>query len=292
MAVLRAGWTLLPHLGGWCLMMSWIVACGLAATPGVEPASPSPLAPPSPPASPAAALVEAFPPPAGFVRAAAADGSFEAWLRARTVAPGPVLAWDGAVVHPADDPRVAAIVTLDLIGDDLQQCADTAIRLHAEWLWDSGRADEAGYAFTSGHLSRWSAWRAGYRPQISGNKVGFLKTAAPAADRASWRGWLTSVFTYAGTRSLDATLDRVAQADARAGDLFVQGGGPGHAVILLDVAEDGAGHRVALIGQGFMPAQSLQVLRDTDGDAWFSLDGAEVQTPFWAAFGWDDLRRF
>lgn len=265
-------------------MMSWIVACGLAATPGVEPPAPS--------AAPVGALVDAFAPPPGYVRVAAADGSWGAWLRALRVAPGPVLAWDGAVVHPADDPRVAAVVTLDLIGDDLQQCADTAIRLHAEWLWDSGRADEAAYAFTSGDLSRWSAWKAGYRPQIAGNKVSFVKSAAASADRASWRAWLASVFTYAGTRSLDATLKPVSQADARAGDVFVQGGGPGHAVVLLDVAQDGAGRRVALIGQGFMPAQSLQVLRDTDGDAWFSLDGAQVQTPFWAAFAWDDLRRF
>jgi len=249
-------------------------------------------APPPVAVSPGQPLAEAFPPPSGFVRVAAADDTFAAWLRALRVGPGPVLAWDGAVVHPSDDSRISSIVALDLIGDDLQQCADTAIRLHAEWLWDAGRAEEAAYAFTSGHLSRWSAWKAGYRPQISTNKVSFVKTAAPSADRASWRGWLKTVFTYAGTRSLEATLKPVARADAQAGDVFVQGGGPGHAVILLDVAEDGAGHRVALIGQGFMPAQSLQVLRDVDGDAWFSLDGALVQTPFWAAFAWDDLRRF
>lgn len=282
----RSGWLLSPASG------AALLACSFAAAPLEATSTETLSTEATAAAAPAEGLTAAFPPPAGFVRTPAAHGTFPAWLRARTVTRGPVLSWRGDVVLPADDPRLAAIVTLDLIGDDLQQCADTAIRLHAEWLWDTGRADEAAYAFTSGHLSRWTAWKEGYRPQISGNKVSFVKTAAPRSDRASWRGWLATVFTYAGTRSLDATLHAVAQQDVQAGDVFVQGGGPGHAVIVLDLAADAAGRRVALLGQGFMPAQSLQVLRDADGDAWFSLEEPEVATPFWAPFTWEDLRRF
>jgi hypothetical protein len=74
------------------------------------------------------------------------------------------------------------------------------------------------------------------------------------------------------------------------GDFFVVGGHPGHAVLVLDVAEDDRGHSWALIGQGFMPAQDFQVLAH-DGDPWFSLDGDTVQTPFWPAFSWSALRR-
>ena len=87
----------------------------------------------------------------------------------------------------------------------------------------------------------------------------------------------------------DATR-AVKRADLRAGDFFVVGGHPGHGVLLLDVAEDDHGHRWALIGQGFMPAQDFQVLAH-EGDPWFSLDGASVETPFWSAFPGSALRR-
>ncbi len=40
----------------------------------------------------------------------------------------------------------------------------------------------------------------------------------------------------------------------------MQPGAPGHAVLVLDLATDAQGHRVVLLGQGFMPAQSFSVL--------------------------------
>jgi hypothetical protein len=68
-------------------------------------------------------------------------------------------------------------------------------------------------------------------------------------------------------------------------------GGPGHAILILDVAEAPDGRRVALLGQGFMPAQDFHVLR-AGASAWFSLDGEDVDTPFWPApFPWSSLRR-
>jgi hypothetical protein len=69
------------------------------------------------------------------------------------------------------------------------------------------------------------------------------------------------------------------------------GGSPGHAVLILDIAESKDGRRVALLGQGFMPAQDFHVLRAPDGSPWFSLDGDNVETPFWKPFGWKSLRR-
>ena len=62
-------------------------------------------------------------------------------------------------------------------------------------------------------------------------------------------------------------------------------------MLVLDVAEDGTGHRVALLGQGFMPAQSFHVLASAPELGWFSLDGDQVATPFWAPFPWANVRR-
>ena len=69
-------------------------------------------------------------------------------------------------------------------------------------------------------------------------------------------------------------------------------GGPGHVVLVLDVAGGPGGSRRALVGQGYMPAQDFQVLSPGDGQPWFSLDGEALDTPFWTPFGWDTLRRY
>jgi hypothetical protein len=64
-------------------------------------------------------------------------------------------------------------------------------------------------------------------------------------------------------------------------------------VIILDVAQSKDGKRVALLGQGYMPAQSFQVLRPSPASAWFPLDegSGALTTPFWEPFPWKTLRR-
>ena len=69
-------------------------------------------------------------------------------------------------------------------------------------------------------------------------------------------------------------------------------------VVILDVAQHPDGRRIALIGQGFMPAEDLHVLRaggprDVEG-VWFGLPDAahpELATPSWAPFKLPEARR-
>ncbi len=79
------------------------------------------------------------------------------------------------------------------------------------------------------------------------------------------------------------------------GAFFVLPGGPGHAVLVLDLAVDHQGHRIALLGQGYMPAQDFQVLASQEVaiSPWFSLDGEHLTIAFWPApFPWSSLHRF
>ena len=108
---------------------------------------------------------------------------------------------------------------------------------------------------------------------------------------SSFRAYLDLVFTYAGTLSLQAEKGRPGREGVRPGDFFVLGGSPGHAVLVLDVAQSAEGRRVALLGQGFIPAQDFQVLSPGKDGPWFSLDGESVATPFWKPFPWSSLRR-
>ncbi|MCP3103986.1 DUF4846 domain-containing protein [Myxococcus sp. K15C18031901] len=240
-------------------------------------------------------LSAAIPPPEGFTRVAVEAGSFGAWLRGLPLrAPEtPVLHFRGGEVLAGDDARLAAVAELDIGTANLQQCADSIIRLHAEWLWSSNQRDLIAYRFTSGHLASWPKYAEGDRPRIAGSKVTWVRSAQADASRKAFRAYLDQVFTYAGTLSLEGAKGRPSREQVRPGDFFVLGGSPGHAVLVLDVATDTAGARVALLGQGFMPAQDFQVLASGAGSSpWFPLDADVVTTPFWKPFPWSSLRRF
>jgi hypothetical protein len=239
-------------------------------------------------------LEEAFAPPSGYTRLAVEPGSFGAWLRGLPLKPegSPVRDYLGGEVLAGDDARLAAVAELDVGKADLQQCADSIIRLHAEWLWASGNKERIAYRFTSGHLAEWPKYAAGDRARISGRTVSWVRSGAADSSRPAFRSYLSLVFTYAGTLSLQTEKKRPAREEVRPGDFFVLGGSPGHAVLVLDVAQNAAGERVALLGQGFIPAQDFHVLSPGRGGPWFPLTGETVATPFWKPFPWSSLRRF
>ena len=247
-------------------------------------------------ARPENALAARIAPPDGFVRVEAAPGSFADWLRHLPLFPGrpPVHLYDGRVkqadVH-------AAVVDIDVGDSDLQQCADAVIRLRAEYLWQAGRQDEIAFDFTSGDRAEWTRWADGWRPVVVGNFVKWVHYGAQDASRKAFRAYLDKVFSYAGTASLARELPAVTPpGDVRIGDIFIEGGHPGHAVIVVDVARHPeSGRTVFLLAQSYMPAQQIHVLKNRRDDAlspWYDTEyGKLLVTPEWA-FEPDAHRRF
>lgn len=237
-------------------------------------------------------LVTRFAPPAGFIRVPVAEKSFASWLRELPLAEAgtPVRAYDGKTLHAADDPRIAAVVALDVSKADLQQCADTVIRLHSEWRWSLGRRD-MNYRAAAGLELPWARWARGERIVPNGASIQWVPSSKQSDDHRSFRKYLDAVFAWANTVSLEKQAKPVKPDQVRAGDFFILPGNPGHVVLVLDIATKGD-ERVALLGQSFMPAQNAQVLRPPGGGTWFSLDPAkDVDTPFWKPFPWSALRR-
>jgi hypothetical protein len=78
------------------------------------------------------------------------------------------------------------------------------------------------------------------------------------------------------------------------GDVFIKAGRPGHAVIVVDMAEC-EGDKVFLLAQSFMPAQEVHILKnlqDSELSPWYDLDlEDDLQTPEWT-FELQALRRF
>lgn len=233
-------------------------------------------------------------PPAGFTRLPLAPQSFGAWLRALPVRAGQpaVHLFDGRLKRNQE--AQAYVLDVDTGSVDLQQCADAVMRLFAEYQWASGARDDICFRFTSGDRAAWSAWSAGQRPVVRGSKVRWSKSAGRSDTYRTFRDYLDTVFTYAGTHSLAKDLRPVTDPTrVEPGDVFIRGGFPGHAVLVVDVAEDGRGNRVFLLAQSFMPAQEPHILRVPDTrEVWYPARATGVlETPEWT-FERSDLRRF
>ncbi len=246
------------------------------------------------PLPPLAPLQSVFAAPEHAERVPVADDSFGSWLRGLPVRTDRhhVLSYEGRQLAAFS----AGVILLDLGEGDLQQCADTLIRLHAEYLWNRGDATSAEYHFTSGDLSTWTDWIAGIRWKARGQGVDKLDGEPRDNDHRSYRRWLQRLFVYAGTISMAMDSVPVSSSELiQPGDFFVSPGSPGHAVMVLDVAVAGDGSRYGLVGQGFTPAQELHVLSGSDGNFWFPLPAGPAEfldLPSWSPFPKNTARQF
>jgi hypothetical protein len=80
------------------------------------------------------------------------------------------------------------------------------------------------------------------------------------------------------------------------GDVFIQGGLPGHAVIIVDMAVNkNTGEKLFLLAQSYMPAQEIQILKNPNNSSispWYTASfTTEIFTPEWT-FRETDLKRF
>jgi hypothetical protein len=233
--------------------------------------------------------------PAGFVRSEEGAGTFAAYLR------GLPLKEDGAPVrlyHGEEKIGLVhdAVVDLPIGSKDLHQCADAIMRLRAEYLHAQHRHDEIHFNLTNGFRVDYSRWMAGDRVAVSGNKTSWHRSAAPGNTPEIFWKYLEFVFTYAGTLSLSKELKPVPVEELRIGDIFIQGGSPGHAVIVVDLAmEPGTGEKIFLLAQSYMPAQEIHIIKnpnDSTLSPWYPVDfGERIETQEWT-FGRGDLKRF
>lgn len=236
-----------------------------------------------------------FAPPAGYEREAVAADSFAAYLRHLPLKPhgSEVRLYDGRI-KPSSG-IYAAVVDLPIGTRDLHQCADAVIRLRADYLFSRQRYDDIRFRFSSGFVAEYSRWRRGERIAVSGNAARWQPGARPGVDARSYWRYLETVFAYAGTASLARELQAVPGDDPRIGDIFIQPGHPGHAVIVVDRAVDrDRGRAVFLLAQSYMPAQEIQVLQNPGAavlSPWYAAGfGGTLVTPEWTFHAGDCMR--
>ncbi|UOQ99804.1 DUF4846 domain-containing protein [Hymenobacter sp. 5317J-9] len=242
-------------------------------------------------------LAARFPAPAGCRRAPVAAGSWGEWLRYLPLKPAGTKArlYNGALKNRQE--VVAAVLDIDVGTKDLQQCADAVIRLRAEYLF-SQNPNQIHFHLTTGYDFWFSDFVAGKTFRVVNEQVLPATRPAEALTHAALGRYLLPTFGYAGTLSLSRELRPTPLAAVQPGDVLIHGGAPGHAVLVVDVAENPATHQqYVLLAQSYMPAQNIHLLRNVDAPAlgaWFAVPGpaaAEFDTPEWT-FGRRELGRF
>ena len=232
--------------------------------------------------------------PEGYVRVKAKAGSYQSYLQNFPLKPkeSKVYYFNG------EEKRLKvydAVLNIDTGRKDLQQCADAIMRLRAEYLFYSGKKSEISFDFTNGFKARYSKWREGFRIKVKGNKCFWYKAGDIDDSYKSFRKYMETVFIYAGSYSLSKELKKTGSEEIKIGDVFIQGGFPGHAVIILDMAINSRGEKIMLLAQSYMPAQDIHILKNFTNSSispWYKLmDSGELKTPEWI-FDFKDVKGF
>ncbi|MBO9618106.1 MAG: hypothetical protein J7539_03635 [Niabella sp.] len=187
-----------------------------------------------------------------------------------------------------------AVLAVSVGNKDMQQCADAVMRLRAEYLFAAKQY--AAIRFNAG--GTWLSypdWLKGVRYQPHGNRLVIAMSKSVPNNHETLLQFLDVVFAYCGTATLPASLQSKPLAALQPGDVLLQPGAPGHAVIVMDAAVNAQGQKVYLLAQSYMPAQSIHILKnpaDREGGPWYVLnDDPVIQTPEWTfyknqLYGW------
>lgn len=195
-------------------------------------------------------------PPMGYERVGAAPGSFAAYTRALPLKPfGSKVKYYGGKENSSLQVLAAAVVDMPLLSD-YEQCADAAMRLRAEHLWQTGRYGQIRFRDVNGRVMAYGGGK----------------------SRKAFENYMRRVYGGCSTFSMYHSDTRPQNlADVKPGDVFVfpaRNGRMGHAVLVADVATDSKGRKALLIVEGNTPARDIHVLRNPwlPDNPWYIVD--------------------
>lgn len=237
-----------------------------------------------------------FPSPPDFERMNYDSTQFAGWLRKQKLKPhdSPVYLYNGQLKNTQE--VHCAVLDIDVGKQDLQQCADAVMRLRAEYLYQTGQSDKISFHFTNGFEVPWSKFTQGYRVAVNGNKTSWVHKTKSGAGYKELRQYLNLIFSYAGSLSLSKEMKKQEIANIEPGNVFIYGGSPGHAVIVMDVIiNKSTQEKMFILAQSYMPAQEIHVLKNPANyniNPWYSAkDLTQLLTPEWS-FQVSDLKKF
>ena len=207
------------------------------------------------------AQIKNIPLPTGYTHIENGDESFATWLQNISLKKdNKVLLFDGSL--KPNQTAQFAVLDISVGNKNLQQCADAVMRLRAEYLFAQKKFSEIFFR---------------------DNGSGVYKFSEPYT-RDNFTKYLDKVFGMCGTASLVKQLKQKNNFnDIKAGDVLIRGGFPGHAVMVMSVAENEDGKKIYMIAQSYMPAQDIHVLQNPMNEnlsPWYDVSENDIiQTP-------------
>ena len=167
-----------------------------------------------------------------------------------------------------------AVMDIPVGKKDLQQCADALMRLRSEYLFNQKKYSAIEFRDNAEKLYKWRG----------------------ESDRPGFEKYLENVFGMCGSASLEKQLKPVSSLnEIQAGDVFIKGGFPGHAMMVMDVAMNNKGKKIFMLAQSYMPAQDIHIVKNPVNDTlspWYEVnDAKEIITPEWKFIN-EQLRRW
>ena len=216
--------------------------------------------------------VGAIPIPKGFAKTGDYPFSFSNWLSKLPLKKNKtVYLFDGSMKN--NQSAQFAVFNIPVGTKDLQQCADAVMRLRAEYLFDKKKFEQINFTDNEGKNYNFST----------------------PYNKEHFEIYLQTVFGMCGTASLSKQLNKIKLNDIEAGDVFIRGGFPGHAVIVIEVAKSANGNKKFMLAQSYMPAQDIHILlnpADSKASPWYDVtDEKLIITPEYT-FSREELKRW
>lgn len=205
--------------------------------------------------------------PEGYTRCSVQPEAFAQWLRSfKLRSNNTVYLYSG---QPADRQDMQyAVLDLSTGHKNLQQCADAIMRLRAEYYF--ARKEYSKIEFIDGK-----------QKYNFGDYIARIDAAHITSE--TLMGFLENVFMNCGTYTVNAMSNPIPLTSMQPGDMFVKAGSPGHAMIVMDVAQNTAGQKIYLLAQSYMPAQDMHIVVNPGNSAlspWYQAnDGGVIVTP-------------
>ena len=205
------------------------------------------------------ATVGDIPTPWGYERVSGTDAAYSDYLRSL-----PLKGKSSRVqLFTGGDARFQslnyAVVDLPLLSN-AEQCADVCMRLRAEYLYYTGQYGMIRFKNVNGKTMRYGG----------------------GSSRKAFESYMRNVYGVASTYSLSRELERRPLKDMQPGDVFVYAATDrpgnqkyGHAVMVIDVAQNKHGKKAFLLAEGNTPARDIHVMRNFENplrSPWFILD--------------------
>jgi hypothetical protein len=141
--------------------------------------------------------------PDGYTRTVEKADSFAAFVRSYP------LKKDGSKVKlyngnlKVNQDAHVAVFKLPIENEDLQQCADSVIRMYAEYFWKTEQYERISFRFADGFQAEYVKWREGFRIQPGTTGTTWVDSGANYdSSYENFKKYIRMVFAYSSTISM------------------------------------------------------------------------------------------